>query len=102
MRPPLELVRIVDGKRYSVATATLLAGDDWWDGHNYERYGRNTFLYRTPGGRYFAVTLTCWQGERDKLVPVLQNDAVSIYENDLPKHYVDYEDAFPGVKIVDA
>jgi len=102
MRPPLELVRIVDGKRYSVATATLLAGDDWWDGHNYERYGRNTFLYRTPGGRYFAVTLTCWQGERDKLVPVQQDEAVGMYENDLPKHYVAYEAAFPRVKIVDA
>ena len=102
MKPPLELVRIVGGKRYSVATATLLAGDDWWDGHNYERYGCNAFLYRTPGGRYFAVFLSAWQGKLDKLVPVSQNEAASMYEYDLLKHYVAYEAAFPRVKIVDA
>jgi len=53
-----------------VSTATLLAGDDWWDGHNWERQGRNTCLYRTPRGAYFTVTFSQWQGEGDRLDPV--------------------------------
>lgn len=39
MNSPDKFTRIIDRKRYSVETATLLAGDDYWDGHNYERHG---------------------------------------------------------------
>ena len=37
MKAPEHFESVVGGKRYSVATAMLLAGDDYWDGNNYER-----------------------------------------------------------------
>ena len=37
MKAPEHFGSVVGGKRYSVAKATLLAGDDYWDGNNYER-----------------------------------------------------------------
>ena len=102
MNAPKSFARIIGKKRYSVATATLLAGDDYWDGHNWERSGRNTFLYRAPGGAYFEVDLTCWQGERDTLNPITQEEAIDLYEGGLTEHYVKYADAFPGVTVTDA
>ena len=102
MKPPADFVRIVDRKRYSTATATLIAANDWWDGHNFERHGRNTFLYRTPAGAYFTVTLTQWQGEQNALTPVSQGEAISLYENTLSEHYETYHDAFPDVVVEDA
>ena len=99
MRPPENMTEIVDRVRYSTATATLLAGDDYWDGHNFERGGTNKFLYRTPKGRYFTVSLTQWQGQRDSLAPVSLDEAIELYEECLPEHYVEYEAAFPGVEV---
>lgn len=102
MRPPSDMTRIVDRRRYSTTTATLLAGDDFWDGHNWERHGRNTWLYRTPGGRYFVVTLTQWQGEQDALRPVDLDEAIELYEGRLTEHRVEYTEAFPDVEVEDA
>lgn len=102
MHPPKDLSAVIDRKRYSVATATLLAGNDYWDGSNWERSGRNCFLYRTPNGRYFTVNLTCWQGERDSLTPVSQDEAIEYFESDLTEHRVSYADAFPGVEVEEA
>ncbi len=42
MKAPRKFACIIDRKRYDVETATLLAGDDYWDGHNMERHGRKT------------------------------------------------------------
>ena len=92
---------VIDRKRYSTKTATLLAGNDHWDGSNYERQGRNSFLYRTPKGAYFAVHLTCWQGERGSLEPLTVDEAVSMFEG-MIEHRVSYEEAFPGVEIEEA
>ena len=102
MKPPEKFTRIVGRKRYSVATATLIAGDDYWDGHNFERHGRNTFLYRTPKGAYFTVTLTQWQGEQDHLSPITQDEAIQLYETSLTEHELPYTEAFPGVNVEDA
>lgn len=102
MRPPTDFTRIVDSIRYDVSKAQLLASDAYWDGHNHERRGRNTFLYRTPKGRYFTVTLTQWQGERDELRPVDLDDALALYEGALSEHEVSYEAAFPDVEVEDA
>lgn len=102
MKAPTEFVRIVNCKRYDVSTATLLAGDDFWDGHNFERRGRNRWLYRTPGGKYFTVTFTQWQGEQDTLEPVTLEEALALYEGPLTEHRVEYAAAFPGVEVVDA
>lgn len=101
MRPPEDMNAVIDRKRYSTKTATLLAGDDHWDGSNYERQGRNTFLYRTSKGAFFAVHLTCWQGERDRIEPLAENEAVSMYE-EMTEQRVTFEEAFPGVEIEEA
>lgn len=101
MHPSADLAEVIGGKRYSVKTADLLAGDDFWDGHNFERHGRNTFLYRTPKGAYFAVHLTQWQGERRTLEPLTQDEALTLYES-LSEKRIEAEEAFPGVKIEEA
>jgi hypothetical protein len=102
MKPPTDFSRIVDQKRYSVKTATLVAGDDFWDGHNWERSGRQCFLYKTPKGAFFTVNLTQWQGERDTLQPVTLEEAIELYEGNLTEHYLTYAEAFPGVKVEEA
>jgi len=98
---PRSMQAIVNRRRYDTDTATLLAGDDYWDGHNWERGGRQTFLYRTPKGAYFACYLTSWQGERDSLRPLDVDEAIALYEN-LPERRLEFEDAFPGVELEDA
>lgn len=95
MNVPDAMQRVVGGIRYQVATAVLLADDQYWDGHNYERRGRSRFLYRTSKGRYFLVTLTLWQGEQDALEPIDEAEARRLYEDDLTEHHVSWEDAFP-------
>lgn len=102
MHPNEAMEEISGGKRYSVKAATLIASDEYWDGHNWERGGRNQFLYRTPNGAYFTVQLTQWQGERDSLTPITQAEAIELYEQSLSEHAVSYAEAFPEVKIVDA
>jgi len=85
-----------------VSTATLIAGDDYWDGHNFERRGRNTFLYQTPKGVYFTVTLTKWPDEQDDLTPIEQDEAISLYEMRLTEHRLKFSDAFPNVVVEEA
>jgi len=93
------MVRVVGRKRYDTRTATLLAHDAFWDGHNFERSGRNTFLFRTLRGAYFTVTRTMWQGERDSLEPVSLEQAVELYEGPLSEHAARYGQAFPNVDV---
>ncbi|MDD5510937.1 MAG: hypothetical protein PHI12_09005 [Dehalococcoidales bacterium] len=101
---PRTMTAIIDSKRYNTETATLISGNDYWDGHNYERHGRNTFLYRTAKGAYFAVHQTCWQGENDSIEPLSEDEAVKLYES----HdrggdcRLSFEDAFPGIQIEEA
>jgi len=102
MHPPTNMTRIVDRTRYSVSKATLLTSDEYWDGSNWERHGRNTFLYRTPNGRYFVVTLTQWQGEQNTLEPVDLEEAIRLYEHELTEHQVTYAEAFPEVEVEEA
>ena len=97
-----EFEKIVNRKKYSTKTATLIAGDDYWDGHNWERSGRNTFLYKTPKGAYFTTSRTQWQGEQDTLEPVTLEEAEELYEEHLPEKRVEYEAAFPDVTVEDA
>ena len=98
---PLSMVQVIGGKRYNTAKATLIAHDAYWDGHNFERHGRNTFLYRTAKGAYFALHLTQWQGEFDKIEPLTRDAAVSLFES-LREHEVSWSEAFPGIEIVEA
>ena len=96
------MTRIVERKRYSTKTATLLASDRYWDGSNWARHGRNTWLFRTPNGAYFTVTETAWQGEQDTLSPITQDEAIELYEGSLTEHELDYAEAFPSVTVEDA
>ncbi len=101
---PRSMSQVIDRKRYNTDTATLLSGDDYWDGHNWERSGRNTFLFRTPNGAYFAQHLTCWQGEADTLEPLTEGEAVALYEQH-DAHgdcRVPFEEAFPAVQVAEA
>lgn len=99
---PGEMEVIINRKRYSTKTATLLAHDVYWDGHNMERSGRNTWLYRTPKGNYFVLGRTMWQGEEDSITPVTLDEAITLYEGPLKEHEVTYEEAFPDVDVEDA
>ena len=95
--------RVVDGLRYNTDTATLIAGDDYWDGHNYERRGTNLFLLRTPKGRCFTQTRSQWQGADDgALEPVSLDEAINLYTHQLREHEVPYEDAFLGTEVEEA
>lgn len=94
MEPAGDMSRVVNGKRYAVATAELIASDCYWDGSNFERHGRNTFLYRTPNGAFFVVRMSQWQGERHTLEPINEATARDLYENDLPEHALEWEDVF--------
>jgi|ERR1700690_4258720 len=102
MQEPKDFVRIVNKKRYSVKSATLIASDCYWDGHNFERNGTNTWLYKTAKGAYFTVTLSQWQGAQDTLEPVSQAQAIEMFEDYLSEHEVSYKEAFPDVVVVDA
>lgn len=92
---------VKNGKRYDTSKAEMIANDLYWDGHNFERHGRNRFLYKTPNGAYFTTTATMWQGERDSLEVLSETEARALYEQ-LPEHYVSYQVAFPNAVIVDA
>ena len=98
----VRMSRVVDGVRYDTEKAMLIADDVYWAGHNFERHGRNMWLYRTQRGRYFVVTGTLWQGERHTLEPVTQTEAMRLYEGPLCEHAVEYEEAFPDVEIEEA
>ena len=101
MQLPTNMRQIIGGKRYSTKDATVLASDGYWDGHNWERRGRNCYLCRTPRGNYFAVRLTQWQGVRDSIEPLTLEEAQHMYE-ELPEDKLEFEAAFPGATIEDA
>jgi hypothetical protein len=94
MFPTDDMTAVIEGKRYTVGASLLIAHDRYWDGHNHERHGRNTFLYRTKRGRFFTVHLTQWQGERDRIEAVDEEEARRLYEGPLSEHEVEYEAAF--------
>ena len=93
--------KIVGGKRYNAKTATVIASDEYWDGQNNDRNGRNTYLLRTPNGRYFTAMLSMWEDERSCLEPLSEDEATGLYE-ELSEHECEYEDAFPDQKIEEA
>lgn len=88
-----ELTQIVDGKRYSTKTAQVVASDEYWDGHNHERHGHNSHLYKSPKGAFFVVHSTQWQGELDSLQLLSVEEAKEMYEK-LPEHEMTYSEAF--------
>lgn len=98
---PIRMKKVIGGIRYDTEKATIIAHDCYWDGHNWERDGTNTFLYKTAKNRYFVVYQTLWQGQRDTLKPLTVDEAVYHYEQ-LPEKEVPYEEAFPMIKVEEA
>jgi hypothetical protein len=101
---PFSISQIIDRKRYDTDTATLLSGDDWWDGHNFERGGTQTFLYRTPKGAYFTLNMSQWQGANDHLEALTEAEAIELFEAHAAhdQNRVSFEVAFPGVEVDEA
>ena len=98
---PRHITEIRAGLRYDTAAATLIAGDDWHDGHNFEREGRNRFLYRTAAGRYFLAYQSTRPGEPDSVSPVNVDVAIAAFDA-LRQHRCTWEEAFPGLEIGEA
>lgn len=95
------ITQIINGIRYSTEAATVLASNEYWDGSNWERGGTNLHLYRSAHGRYFVGHSTQWQGQRDYIEVLTEEEAVKLYE-DLPEYELSYEEAFPGRGIEEA
>lgn len=85
--------QIINRKVYDTETATLIASDRFWDGSNFERGGRNTYLYKTAKGNFFSYHTTQWQGERNSIEALTIEQAKELYE-ELPEHDLDFADAF--------
>lgn len=85
--------QIIDGKKYSTETADQVSSDRYWDGSNWERDGRNTYLYKTKRGAFFLHYTTMWLGERDYIEPCTESDAQAFYER-LSENEMSYKEAF--------
>jgi hypothetical protein len=98
---PQNMIWVTAGKRYRTDTATLIAHDAYWNGHQFEQGGRNTFLFRTPNGNFFAQHQTLLLGEINKITPLEANEALQLYQS-LHKKEVPFRVAFPHIKAEDA
>jgi hypothetical protein len=85
--------QIVGGIEYDTHTATLVTSDRYWDGHNWERRGRNIYLYKTRNGNFFLYHRTQWQGESDRLEPISIEEAKVWFEQ-LPEYEMGFKEAF--------
>ena len=95
------VVRVVGGLRYDTETATVLAAGEPCDAR---RGLRMVWLLRTPRGRYFTITRLMWPAGpdgADVLEPVATERAVELYYF-LPNKLVDYEVAFPDLRLDEA
>ena len=86
--------QIINRKLYDTENAELIATDRYWDGSNFERHGRNIYLYKgNANGNFFSYHTTLWQGERDHIEALTKEQATDLYE-DLPEQEIDFEEAF--------
>ena len=102
---PIEMTQVIEGKKYSTKGLLPLCGDDWWDGHNRERGGTNTFLYRTAKGNYFFLHRTQWEGRCDHLEPCTEGEAQAFFERVSPHmgaSDMSFEEAFPNAVVEEA
>jgi hypothetical protein len=98
---PESMLSVVAGRRYRTDTATLIAHDEYWNGYNCEQAGRNTFLFRTPKGNFFAQYQTLLPGEVNRIIPLDTTEAMALYQS-LRKKEVPFRVVFPDVKVADA
>jgi len=97
---PEKINQVVDGKHVTTDGALLLADDAYWDGHNYERSGRNIFLWKSRNSNYFIVRQTLWQGEHTTIELITPSVAVNYWEH-LPEHHVEFEQAFGPLELAE-
>jgi len=88
-----KIKQVIGGIQYDTEKAEVIASNEYWDGHNWERRGRNIHLYRSPKNRYFEAFSSQWAGERDYVKPLSKEEAKNLYES-LPEHEVSYQEAF--------
>jgi len=93
--------KVIDRKVYDTEKAARIATNDFSDGSNEYKFGRTESLYKAKNGGFFVVRSTCWEGENTSLVPLSEDEAITEYEN-MYNQVVDFESAFPEVKIEDA
>jgi hypothetical protein len=98
---PEDMTWVVGGKRYRTDKSTLIAHDEYWNGYSCEQGGRNTFLFRTPNGDFFAQYQTLLPGETNRIAPLGINEAMSLYQS-LHSKEVPFRVAFPVIKVEDA
>ena len=98
------MCKVINGKRYDTEKSEMIAGDDWWDGHNHERGGTQCFLYRTKKGNFFFQHMSQWQNSAGIwLEPCSKDEAISFWQ-DCDRHgeASDWETSFPGMEVEDA
>ena len=95
-----KMQQIIGGEKYDTETADLVGSDLYWDGHNWQRYGVNTYLYKTKNGVFFLHKTTIWQGEGASIEVVSVDEAKDWYGR-LPESKMGYKDAF-GMDLVEA
>ncbi len=98
---PRNMNWVVAGKRYRTDKATLVAHDAYWNSYNREQGGRNTFLFRTSRGNFFAQYQTLVPGETDSIKPLNINEAMHLYQS-LQKKEVPFVIVFPTAGVKDA
>ena len=98
---PESMVWVVAGKRYRTDESTLIAHDEYWNGYSCEQGGRNTFLFRTPNGNFFAQYQTLLPGEVNRIAPLDATEAIALYHS-LRVKEVPFGITFPDVKVENA
>jgi len=88
------MVKVINGKRYDTDTASLVAHDRYWDGHNFERGGRNHYLYVTRKGNFFLYCTSLWQGELPEDITPITADEAKEWYGQLPIVEMEYSEAF--------
>ena len=72
--------KIITGRVYDTKTGKQIASNYYWDGRNYDRDGRNCYLYASPHGAFFAHYTSRWDGEHDRIEPLTKEDAQELYD----------------------
>jgi hypothetical protein len=98
---PQNIIWVVAGKQYRTDKSTLVAHNAYWNGYNCEQGGRNTFLFKTTKGNFFAQYQSLLPGEINKITPLGINESLSLYQS-LQKKEVPFRVVFPCIKAEDA
>jgi hypothetical protein len=96
----INMEKVINGRRYSTDSAIEVASDYYWDGHNYSKHGRNTYLLKSKLGNFFLYKTSQCMSELDSITPLTRERAMQMYE-ELPESKLSYKDAF-GLEPPDA